>query len=587
MDDVSRVREKIDLVSFISEFITLKKAGRNFRALCPFHNEKSPSFMVSPERQIWHCFGCGKGGDSFTFLMEYENMEFPEALRTLAKKAGIELKESDFRKTQTSEKEKIFEINKLALKYYKYLLLEHKIGKNALEYLTKKRGLNKGIIDTFEIGFAPASASSLSGYLINKKKYKSKDLFLAGISFERGGKAFDFFRGRIIFPLYDHRGNVLGFSGRALNESDMPKYINTRETLVYHKGSVFFGLNLAKEDIKQKQNAILVEGEFDMISLFTQGFKNVVAIKGTALTEDQVALISRFTPKLTFCFDQDSAGFEATKRSLAIIEQRGLPANIIDLKDAKDPDEAIRKNPLEFKKELNNAPNVYDYFIDYYLLNNPKEKAEGKRKITEEILPIISRISNEIIKEHYLKKLAIQLDTSVDSINKEVEKIQTKKEEDKIIVAQNKSRDRRELLEEYVLALALQSEKISEVLEENKEELEKYVFKTPSYQKILDLLSEFYVKNKNETIKQFSNYLPKELLKSFDFLYLYPVPKFATEEKYRAEIKKVSKELLAIYLKERLREVTDKIKNTKKIEDKNSLQKEYAQILSLIRQTRV
>ena len=276
MDDVAKVREKIDLVSFISEFITLKKAGRNFKALCPFHNEKSPSFMISPERQIWHCFGCGKGGDAFTFLMEYENMEFPESLRTLAKKAGVELTESSYRKGVTSEKEKIYEINKLALKFYKYLLLEHKAGKDALDYLLNKRGLKKGTIEIFELGFAPTLPSSLSDYLINRKKYKAKDLILAGISFERGGKIFDFFRGRIIFPLYDHRGNILGFSARALNEADMPKYLNTKETLIYHKGSVFFGLNLSKEEIKQKQNAILVEGEFDLISLFTHGIKQKI-----------------------------------------------------------------------------------------------------------------------------------------------------------------------------------------------------------------------------------------------------------------------------------------------------------------------
>lgn len=587
MDDVAKVREKIDLVSFISEFIILKKAGRNFRALCPFHNEKSPSFMISPERQIWHCFGCSKGGDSFTFLMEYENMEFPEALRTLAKKAGVELKESEYRKGVTSEKEKIFEINKLVLKYYKYLLLEHKAGKQALEYLTNKRNLNKGTIETFELGFAPATASSLSDYLINKKKFKSKELTLAGVTFERVGKSFDFFRNRIIFPLYDHRGNILGFSGRALNDNDMPKYINTKETLVYHKGSVFFGLNLAKEDIKQKQNAILVEGEFDMISLFTQGYKNVVAIKGTALTEDQVALISRFTPKLTFCFDQDSAGFEATKRSLSIIEQRGISANMVDLKDSKDPDEAIRKAPVLFKKALTSAPNIYDYFIDYYVTHNSKDGIEGKKKITDEMLPLLSRVSNEIVKEHYIKKLAGELDTSIDSINKELEKIQTKKEEDKVIAPLNKGKERRELLEEYVLALILQSEKITEVLVDNKERLEKYKFKTPSYQKILDLLLDFYKDKKPENIKQFSNHLPSELLKSFDFLYLYPLPKFSDEDKLKEEIKKVTKDLLSIYLKEKLREITDKIKNTQKNEDIDRLQKEYTQILSLIKQAQV
>ena len=586
MDDVAKVREKIDLVSFISEFITLKKAGRNFKALCPFHNEKSPSFMISPERQIWHCFGCGKGGDGLKFLMEYENMEFPESLRTLAKKAGVELTESSYRKGVTSEKEKIYEINKLALKFYKYLLLEHKAGKDALDYLLNKRGLKKGTIEIFELGFAPTLPSSLSDYLINRKKYKAKDLILAGISFERGGKIFDFFRGRIIFPLYDHRGNILGFSARALNEADMPKYLNTKETLIYHKGSVFFGLNLSKEEIKQKQNAILVEGEFDLISLFTHGIKNVVAIKGTALTEDQVSLISRFTPKVTFCFDQDVAGFEATKRSLPIIEQKGLTAEIVDLKGSKDPDEAIKKDPILFKKKLSATPNVYDYLLKFYTSDNPTDTVEGKRKITDEILPIISKISNEIVKEHYTKKLAGQLDTSVESINRELAKQDSSKTKDRIIIPKNESKERRELLEEYSLALILQNENTN-LAKAVEDEIKKYKFKIPAYQKISDALFEYVLDTKEENFQKFSTTLPTELLKAYDFLYLYPLPKFQNEEKQAEEIKKVIKELLTLYLKEKLKDVTLKIRTTSAQKEKENLQKEYTQILSLIRDAQV
>lgn len=585
MDDVGKVREKTDLVSFISEYITLKKAGRNFKAVCPFHNEKSPSFMVSPERQIWHCFGCGKGGDAFTFLMEYESMEFPEALRVLAKKAGVELKESSYRKGVSSEKEKIFEINKLVLKFYRYLLLEHKAGEKALEYLTQKRGLKKGTVEFFEIGFAPSSPSSLSEYLMKKKNFTSRDLTNAGVSFEKAGKVYDFFRGRIMFPLYDHRGNILGFSGRALNETDMPKYINTRETLVYQKGSVFFGLNLSKEEIKQKQNAILVEGEFDLISLFTTGIKNVVAIKGTALTETQVALIARFSPKVTFCFDNDSAGLEATKRSLAAIESRGLSASVVDLGNAKDPDEAIAKDEIAFKKSLNSAPNAYDFFLDHYLKENSRETVDGKKKISSEFLPLISRISNEIVKEHYTKKLAQSLDISTESVNAELEKLHTKKAEDKIIVPQGKARERRELLEEYLLSIIVQNENMVDLLTENKEELESYKFKLPSYQKILDALYEFS-KEKTDDIKNFSNFIPSELLPAFDFLYLHPLPKFSSKDKSSEEVAKVIRELVSIHLREKLKDIAEQLKNSQ-LEGRDKLQKEYTQILSLIKQRRV
>ncbi|MEX2012831.1 MAG: DNA primase, partial [Candidatus Levyibacteriota bacterium] len=333
MDDVSRVREKIDIVSFISEYIPLKKAGRNFKAPCPFHNEKSPSFVVSPERQIWHCFGCGKGGDVFTFLMEYDNMEFVEALRTLAKKAGIPLAEGGFDSGVSSKKEKIYQINKLTLDFYQYLLTKHNVGKIALEYLLKERKLTPAIMNTFSLGFSPKVGNALCNYLINKKKYKREDLIEAGLATYQNSRLVDFFRGRIMFPLFDHRDNVVGFAARVLKTQNIEgsKYINSRETLVYHKGELFFGLNIAKEEIKREQQAIVVEGELDAISCFMQGVKNVVAIKGTALTEKQAVLIGRFSPKVTLCLDMDSAGFEATKRSLPILEKAGLTTTVIVL----------------------------------------------------------------------------------------------------------------------------------------------------------------------------------------------------------------------------------------------------------------
>lgn len=584
MDEVSQIREKIDLVSFISEYLPLKKMGRNFKANCPFHNEKTPSFVVSPERQIWHCFGCQKGGDAFTFLMDYENIDFGEALRTLAKKTGIELRESEFRKGQSSEKEKLYEINKLSLKFYNYILKNHKAGTSALEYLLEKRKLNKGVIDTFELGFAPNTQSALSDYLINKKKYTDKDLITAGISIQRNGKLMDFFKNRIIFPLLDHRGNVTGFSARALNDTDMPKYINTKETLVYHKGSMFFGFNLSKEEIKQKENAIVVEGEFDVISLFTAGIKNTVAIKGTALTEDQVNLLSRFTPKVTLCLDQDEAGFEATKRSLSLIEKKGLTTNIVILKDAKDPDEAVKKDPIAFKVALKESLNIYDYLISFYTTENINKGIEGKKQITQNLLPLLSQISNEIIKEHYIKKLSKNIDTSTEAIDREINKLQ-KSQEDKIIVPQQSKRSRREVLEEYLTALIIQNPKQKEILEDNKDTLLKYKFEIPSFGKIIEALSQYFAKNQNFDNRLFTNYLDSSLLKSFDVCFLYPLPKFETVEKWEEEIKKVSLELLSLYVKQRVKEISDEIK---KVEDKESekaqkLQEEFSNLLLLLK----
>lgn len=610
MDQISEIREKIDIVSLISEYLPLKKAGRNFKANCPFHSENTPSFVVSPERQIWHCFGCGKGGDAFTFLMEYENMEFPESLRALAKKTGVTLRESQFRQGEYSEKEKIFTINNLALKFYHYILTTHPAGKLALSYLTKERKLGKGMIETFELGFSPSTGSALSDYLIRKKNYKNKDLIFAGLSIEKGGKLYDFFKGRIMFPLFDHRGNVVGFSGRSLetespplsrlrsqagsfaNAQSAPKYINTRETPVYHKGSMFFGLNSAKNEIKQKQNAIIVEGEFDAISLFGEGIKNVVAIKGTALTENQVNLLSRFTPTVTLCLDQDSAGFEATKRSLEVIEKKGLTTSIIVLKNAKDPDEAIKKNPTEFKKALKESIDIYDYLIEKFTLENNKTSALGKKKIADNLLPLISNISNEIIKEHYLKKLSKILDISFESLFKEVEKFSRKNQEDKIIIPKKDKRTRRELLEEYLISLIIQNENSKGMLEEIKKTLSDYKFETPSLQKILENIYLYFEKNlpagrqekKFESLK-FSKNLSKELFAAFDMCYLFPLPKFVSELRYEEELKKVAKELLTIYIKERIKTVSEEIKqkeNNKKFENEEKLKREFTKLLSLL-----
>ncbi len=582
MDEVSKIREKIDIVSFISEYLPLKKMGRNFKVLCPFHSEKTPSFIVSPERQIWHCFSCSRGGDAFTFLMEYENIEFLEALRTLAKRTGIELRESDFRKGQSSQKEKLYELNRLSLKFYNYILKNHRAGKAALDYLLNTRKLNKAVIDTFSLGFAPNTQSGLSDYLINKKKYSPKDLINAGISIQKNGKLMDFFRNRIIFPLFDHRGNVCGFSARALNETDMPKYINTKETLVYHKGSLFFGFNLSKDEIKKVQDVLIVEGEFDVISLYITGIKNAVAIKGTALTDDQASLLSRFTPKVTLCFDQDSAGFEATKRSLANLEKKGLTTNIVVLKDAKDPDEAVKKDQNAFKKAVRESLNIYDFLISFYTTENINKGIEGKRQIITQILPLLSQISNEIIKEHYIKKLSKNIDSSFEAIEREIEKL-SKQQEDKIVVAQKDKRSRREILEEYLLALIIQNPNQKQILEETKKTLSRYKFEIPAFGKILNALSLYFEQNQNFSNLLFTNYLDSPLLKSFDVCFLYPLPKFETVVKWEEEIQKVSWELLSLFVKQRAKEISDEIKTLGKDSSKaQKLQEEFSSTLALL-----
>ncbi|HVZ58607.1 MAG TPA: DNA primase, partial [Patescibacteria group bacterium] len=422
MDQVAQIRDKLDIVSFLSEYITVKKAGRNFRALCPFHNEKSPSFMISPERQVWHCFGCGKGGDIYTFLMDYEHIEFPEALRVLAKKAGIELVQTKAEAGLSSRKERLYALNRIASEYYHYILTKHKVGQRARDYLAG-RGLNERVLETFQLGFAPGVGTALSDYLLRKKGYAKDDLVDAGLVFLRGREVADFFRGRLIFPIIDHRDNVVGFSGRVLDkDAKTSKYINTRETLIYHKGEGFYGLNITKDAIRKEGRAILMEGEFDVLSSFQAGVSNVVAIKGTALTEMQITLIARYAPKVSILFDGDKAGQEAIKRSLPLFEKKGVQASVILLEEGKDPDEAIKNDLGAYKQAIKKDIGVYDYLFDAAVKGGDPQTVEGKKAIADAFLPVCSSMTNEIVKEHYLRKLSQVLNTTYESIIKELER---------------------------------------------------------------------------------------------------------------------------------------------------------------------
>lgn len=594
MDQVAQIREKIDIVSLISEFIPLKKAGRNFKANCPFHNEKTPSFVVSSERQIWHCFGgCAKGGDVFTFLMEYEHIEFKEALRILAKKAGIELEESKFNKAETSLKERIYSLNRLSAEFYHYLLVNHNVGKKALEYL-KKRGISSSAIDAYFLGYAPKIGNNLSRYLVQKKGYKKEDLFEAGLSFLRRGELHDFFIDRIIFPLFDHRGNVIGFSGRILdlyanleNASQSSKYINTKETFVYHKGSTFFGINKAIGEIKKEGRAIIMEGEFDVISSFQLGIKNVVAVKGTALTENQINLLSRFTQKVSFCFDQDLAGQEALKRSILLIEKKGLTASVIVIDNGKDPDESIKNDPIIFKKAVKDDIAIYDFILEKTLSLFDQKTVEGKRKISDELLFYFSQIENEIIKEHYLRLLSKELSVSFESIVKQAEKIKNKlllshtSFIQKTQVNPTDKKTQEEILESYLIALLIQNKNLISTFEKIKVFLEELNFTIPAYGKIFIKLLQYIEQRKSFEINEFSKILPQEVLSAFDACFLFPIPKFENDNLYEEEIKKIIQKIKALSLKNKIKQLTEQIKLIEKegkFKEAESLQSELVKL---------
>jgi len=581
MDPIEKIKQKIDIADLISEYITLKRAGQNFKGLCPFHGEKTPSFVVSSERQVWHCFGCQKGGDHFSFIEEIEGISFSESLKLLAEKAGVKLTTTPFRNQAEQEKNTLYEINHLASQYYNFILTKHSAGKVALEYLTNSRGINEKLIATFMLGYAPDSYDALTSYLIKKHSYDKNQIINAGLATERNGRIFDFFRNRIIFPIQDARSNVIGFSGRTLDNSnpDSPKYINTRETLVYKKAYSLYGINFTKEHIKKEGKAILMEGEFDVLSSIANGIGNVVAIKGTALTEEQINLLKRFTKKIVFCFDTDIAGIEAQKRSIQLIEEEGISSAVVIPPNGKDPDELLRTNPTEFKIALKNEKGVYDFIIDTAIKEEDSQSADGKRNILNKTLPILSNIENEIVKEHYIKRLANAIDSSFESVALEIAKIPSKRPKAQKTITQT-VKNREEALEQHLLALIIQSDNPYEALLLSESQIKSEYFYSGSNKKVFEELISYF-KNKNEFDPQkFGKDLPSELTNAFDLAYLKPLPKFESEILRTKELERTIYEITKLFLKRKLKDLSSKMKgygessDDKKIE---SLQEEFSE----------
>jgi DNA primase len=562
MDPREQIKSKVDLVSFIAEYIPLKQTGRNFKAPCPFHGEKTPSFVVSPERQIWHCFGCQKGGDCFSFMMEYEKMDFVEALKTLAQRTGVKL--PDFQSDKESgQKERLLAINHLASEFYHYLLTSHAVGKEALEYI-KGRGLHDKTIASFKIGYAPAQWDSLLNYLTKKKGYKSSEIEQAGlvVGSQKPGissqqRYYDRFRGRIMFTLFDHRGNVVGFAGRVLDpDAKEAKYVNSPETSLYHKGELLYGLHLTKEAIKREDRAIIVEGELDMLSSFQAGVANVVALKGTAMTEMQVKLISRFSKNISLALDADFAGDTAARRGIEIADAQGLNIKVIQVKDAKDPAEAIQKNVGLWKDAIKHEVSVYDFLIDSAIARHKKGTPEGKKAISQEVLPSIARIQNEIVKAHFVKRLSRELEVSEEAIDRAMNKtdIYGRKTSMDASFVKQKKQSRQQILEEYFLALLLQKGDAA-LFKKLKLTVEPEFFQSASLRKIFEHLQAHYEKQVDAfSIANFVASLPAELVPTVDQLYLLDVES-VTFENIAFEVERVIQEIRVLLLRKRMEQV--------------------------------
>lgn len=558
MDQVEEIKRKIDIVEIIGEHVPLKRAGKNFRGLCPFHSEKTPSFMVTPELQIFKCFGCNLGGDVYRFLMEFEKIEFPEALKILADRAGIKLKPlRGFPEYQN--KEEIYRINHLLSELYHHILVSHKLGLSALGYLLKERGIKKESIETFKLGFAPDSPDFVFRFLTVKRGYQPQLLEKAGIAVRRESGYFDRFRGRIIFPLRDQFGNVLGFSGRVLKETgDVAKYINTPDTPVYKKGRVLYGLEAGKPDIKKQEFAVLVEGVFDAISSWQAGVKNVVAITGTALTADQARLIMRFCPTIVLALDTDSAGLEAARRAVEVAEKEGLEVRIARIAGFKDPDEMARKDSEAWKKAVLGAVGVYDFLIDLVFSRFDAGTPEGKGRISRFIAPILARINDEILKAHFVKQVAGRLDVPESAVLAQVAKqkpVAPKTETD--LQVPQRTKNRRDLLEEYLLALLFQTSPglVGEV---------EPLVKTPGAKRIVEEFGKLQKNSPEFDPSHFASSLSPELIELFASFVLRDIERVLAQGQVEDEIKRTRRELEILNIRETMGGIAQRIRELEK-----------------------
>ncbi|MBU4312968.1 MAG: DNA primase [Candidatus Omnitrophica bacterium] len=419
---LNEIQDRCDIVEVISSYIPLKPAGRNFKTNCPFHHEKTPSFIVSPDKQIYHCFGCNSGGNVFNFIKEYEKMDFIEAVKMLAKKTGVKLPEY---KRENTDSDSIIgiihSINDIAANYYSNTLEKSGDSSSARRYI-EKRGLEKDIVKKFRIGYADSSWRSLSEYL-SKRGINIDAVLKAGL-IQKGKDAshYDLFRDRLIFPICDVRGRVLGFGARVLDDS-LPKYINSPETMVYKKGHHLYSLNFAKTFIREKGFAIITEGYLDVISCHQYGITNAISSLGTALTQEQIRALKRYTHNVVMVYDADQAGQMATLRGLEMLLEEGMNVKVATLDKGHDPDSYIRKfGPRCFGDLIKKSKGLFVYKLAILREKFPESDSEAMAEIAKEMLVTISKVRNAVIKAGYIKELAQELGVKEEAIWDELKK---------------------------------------------------------------------------------------------------------------------------------------------------------------------
>jgi len=413
--EVQEIKDKLDIADLIGEYLRLVPAGTGiFKAPCPFHNEKTPSFIVSPARQNFHCFGCGAGGDIFEFLMKMENLEFPEALKVLAQKAGVTLSRQN--REQLSHKNRLYDLCELASRYWYKILIDSPRAEAVREYV-KNRGITAESIDRFRIGYSIDDWNNLSDFL-KKRGYGEQEIFSAGLSIkkDRGPGYYDRFRGRLMFPIVDHHGRTVGFGGRALKADEPAKYINSPQTEIYNKSETLYGLYWAKDDIRKAGECILVEGYMDVIPSHQAGVRNAVSISGTALTDQQLKNLKRYGNNLALSLDMDEAGLRAALRSIELALQSEMNVRVITIPEGKDPGECATKNPAGWKEAIAKAESVMEYFFSRAVKGRDINSPEDKKEIARFLITKIIQLGNPVERDHWLRQLSSRLNVSEEAV---------------------------------------------------------------------------------------------------------------------------------------------------------------------------
>ncbi|PIU57058.1 MAG: DNA primase [Chloroflexi bacterium CG07_land_8_20_14_0_80_51_10] len=421
MNIADEVKQRLDIVSVISDYVRLEKSGRNVKGLCPFHTEKTPSFFVFPERQSWRCFGCGAGGDLISFVMKKEGLDFGEALKTLAQRAGVALPQRKDKAFEDERSGRLYRINEAAAQYYHQLLLTSSAAQGARKYV-EDRGLTAKTAEEFLLGFSLNEWEGLKQHL-KKQGYSESDLVTAGLAIEKESRTYDRFRGRLMFAIRNAKGQVVGFGARALDDS-LPKYLNSAESPIFDKSSILYGIDRSKGAIREQGKVIIVEGYMDALTAHQNGFRNVVASMGTALTEKQIAMLKGLTTHICLSLDPDAAGDAATLRGIEVCRQaldrgaRETPnwlggpyelhaeINIISLPRGRDPDQVIRESPEEWQSLVKGAQPLMDYLFEVAAKKFDLARPEGKSQVSEQLLPLIAEMKDSVEREVYLGKLS-------------------------------------------------------------------------------------------------------------------------------------------------------------------------------------